>query len=57
MKRILAAIISVIMLLAVTPSENVSAATFDIDFETECKSLYLENLDTGVVVYQKAPNE
>ena len=57
MKKILAIIITVMTLLAAIPPQNVSAATFDIEFETESKSLYLENLDTGIVVYQKAPDE
>lgn len=57
MKKILAVVIASIMLFAVIPSVNVCAATFDIDFETECKSLYLENLDTGIVVYQKGADE
>ena len=57
MKKILAMIIAAMMLFGGACSEEVSAATFDIDFETECKSLYLENLDTGIVVYKKGAED
>lgn len=36
---------------------EVSAAEFNIDFETKCTALYLENIDTETVVYQKNANE
>ena len=39
--------------LIVNGSITANAATFDIDFDTHCKSLYLENLDTGITVYEK----
>ncbi len=32
---------------------SADAATFEINFDTSCKSLYLENLDTELTVYQK----
>ena len=32
---------------------QVRAAEFEIDFETHCTALYLENIDTETVVYQK----
>ncbi len=32
---------------------SAGAASYNIDFETASKSIYLENLDTGTVVYQK----
>lgn len=34
-------------------SISTNAATFEIDFDTNCKSLYLENLDTEIAVYEK----
>ena len=42
--------------LMVNTSVTADAATFDIDFDTSCKSLYLENLDTGITVYEKEAN-
>ncbi len=33
------------------------AAEFEIDFETTCTALYLENIDTELVVYQKNSEE
>lgn len=38
------------------PAE-VSATEFEIDFETHCTALYLENMDTETVVYQKNADE
>ncbi len=35
----------------------VQAAEFKIDFETHCTALYLENIDTDTVVYQKNQDE
>ena len=32
---------------------NADAASFEVDFETSSKSIYLENLDTGTVVFDK----
>ena len=37
------------------PPVRASAAEFAVDFAAESKSLYLENLDTGIVVYAKEP--
>ena len=39
--------------LIIAPSEKVAAANFDVDFEIKSKSVYLENLDTGIAVYRK----
>ena len=45
--------LSVMMIL---PPRTAKAANYDIDFDTACKSIYLENLDTGISVYQKEEN-
>ncbi|MBQ8134240.1 MAG: D-alanyl-D-alanine carboxypeptidase [Clostridia bacterium] len=42
--------------LMIFPQNTANAATFNIDFETASKSLYLENLDTATVVYSKEAN-
>lgn len=59
MKKIMTLLLSTVIFLSVLltmpVSLNVSAATFDVDFKTACTSLYLENLDTGIVVYTKEP--
>ena len=46
---------AVIMLSAfmISPHVEADAAPFNIDFKTTSKSIYLENLDTSVVVYEK----
>ncbi len=38
---------------SVLGERNVNAAEFDTDFDTVCKSIYLENLDTGMTVFSK----
>ena len=40
-----------------TGTAPVYAAEFKIDFDTHCTALYLENIDTDTVVYQKNPDE
>ena len=55
MKKYLSFLLVVLTLLSVfclTPVQA-SAAEFNIDFETSCTALYLENIDTETVVYQK----
>ena len=57
MKKSITFLLSIIIFLScfmVNDSDSVDAATFDIDFDTSCKSLYLENLDTEIAVYEKA---
>ena len=56
MKKSITFLLSIIIFLScfmVNGSDSVDAATFDIDFETNCMSLYLENLDTEIAVYEK----
>ena len=59
MKKIMTILLSSIVFLSalLTASTGAQAAEFDIDFETASKSLYLENIDTGSVVYSKAADE
>ena len=59
MKKFTAVIIAAAIALSVflLPGLQVKAAEFDIDFETHCTALYLENIDTESVVYQKNENE
>ena len=56
MKKTITFFLSAIIFLSsfmVNCSVTANAATFDIDVDTSCKSLYLENLDTGIAVYEK----
>ncbi len=55
MKKIMTIIIASMIFLSALLIQPVKAeaAEFDIDFETSSKSLYLENIDTGTVVYSK----
>ena len=56
MRKVLTFSLAVLLFLSaliIVPSERVSAASFDVDFEIKSKSVYLENLDTGTVVYSK----
>ena len=55
MKKIFTLIISAAIVLSAFFAVPVNAAEFQINFQTECKSVYLENLDTGIVVYTKEP--
>ena len=47
---LLSLVLTICILLVQIP---VSAATYDIDFETTTQAIELINLDTGTVVYQK----
>ena len=55
MKKIFTLIISAAIVLSAFFAVPVNATEFQINFQTECKSVYLENLDTGIVVYTKEP--
>lgn len=58
MKKIMTIILASIIFLSallIAPA-SAKAAEFEIDFPTACKSLYLENIDTGTVVYSKEPD-
>ena len=59
MKKTIALLMCCALLLSVmlTISLPVYAAEFKIDFETNCTALYLENIDTETVVYQKNADE
>ena len=52
----MAALLVFLSSLIIAPTSSAHAATFNIDFETSCKSIYLENLDTETVVYEKEPS-
>lgn len=58
MKKIMTiALASIIFLSALLIAPiNAKAAEFEIDFDTSSKSIYLENIDTGTVVYSKEPD-
>ena len=58
MKKIWSILASAAFFLSVflaVPPVQANAAEFSINFQTESKSIYLENLDTGIVVYTKEP--
>ncbi len=58
MKKVLSVLVSAVFFLSAflaVPPVRASAAEFAVDFAAESKSLYLENLDTGIVVYAKEP--
>ena len=60
MKKTLTVFLSLIIFLSsliIFTSVPADAASFDIDFDLHCKSVYLENLDLGIVVYSKNENE
>ncbi len=43
--------------LMIFPPQSANAAEFNVDIKLTSKSVYLENLDTGSVVFTKAPYE
>ena len=43
--------------LMIYPPNKVNAAEFNVDIKLKSKSVYLENLDTGNVVFSKKPDE
>lgn len=43
--------------LMIYPPNKVNAAEFNVDIKLKSKSVYLENLDTGNVVFSKDPDE
>ena len=60
MKKMITILLSAVMILSVLltlPPLQAKAAAFAIDFDTACQSVYLENLDTGTVIYSKKPND
>ena len=56
MKKIFALIAAATVMMSILFAVPVNAAEFQINFQTECRSIYLENLDTGIVVYTKEPD-
>lgn len=59
MKKTFTFFLSAIIFLSavlIVPPQQAEAASFEIDFDTACKSIYLENLDTGITVYTKDAN-
>lgn len=58
MKRVSAFLISFVLIVALMISTlSVSAADFGCTVDTVSKSIYMENLDTGTVVYEKNADE
>ena len=55
MKRVICIFLAVFTVLAM--SISVQAVDFGCNVETDTKAVYLENLDTGVVVYSKSADE
>ena len=55
-KRFAAALL-VVMLIFSCFSQAVSAAVFETNVSTQCKAIYMVNLDTGIVVYEKNAQE
>ncbi len=57
MKKTFTFLLSAMMVISVwiiaVPEPKANAAAFDIDFDTICKSIYLENVDTDTAVYSK----
>ena len=58
MKKILSVLLglAIVMPLLLFCPARAEAAEFDVDFETASKSIYLENLDTGTLVFSKDAN-
>lgn len=50
------AVVVFLSALIVIPPQSANAAEFNVDVELNCKSIYLENLDTGNVVFSKEPD-
>ena len=59
MKKLTAVIVAAVIALSamLLTGLNAGAAEFEIDFTTHSTALYLENIDTETVVYQKNANE
>ncbi len=58
MKRIIAFALALVLLLAFSVSTlSVSAADYNCDVETNSRNIYVENLDTGIVVLEKNADE
>lgn len=56
MKKFISVVLSCLIVLSsalILPAVKADAATFNIDFQLKSKSVYLENLDTGTVVFAK----
>lgn len=57
MTRKLVSLLLAVMLAAGLLCFPAAAATYEPDFEVTSKAVYLENIDTGTVVYEKAAGE
>lgn len=58
MKRVILAVLPIILIIALSLSVlTVSAADYGCDVETSSSAIYFENLDTGIVVYEKNAGE
>lgn len=54
MKRVISFIIILVLLISMSvPLLSVNAADYGIDFEMMCDAVYVENLDTGIVMYEE----
>ena len=52
-KKIVPCIAFLFVVFMMIPALSASAAVFNIDFETKSKGIYMANLDTDTVVYEK----
>ena len=52
-KKLLSCMAVLFLVFMIIPAYSASAAVFNIDFETKSKGIYLANLDTDTVVYEK----
>lgn len=58
MKRVILSVLPIILIIALSLSVlTVSAADYGCDVETSSSAIYFENLDTGIVVYEKNAGE
>ncbi len=56
-KKVVPSIVFLFVVFMMMPFFSASAAVFNIDFETNAKGIYMVNLDTDTVVYEKNSNE
>lgn len=58
MKKVLSFVLAFIFIISISVTGfSVSAADYNCDVETESSAVYLENLDSGTVVYEKNADE
>lgn len=55
-KKLVSCLATLLVILVFVPASAVFAAGFQVPFETNSKGIYMANLDTGAVVYEKNSN-